>query len=93
MAWKNKNGTSERFCKCGSWKDHWLNFSNKEWPEKCSFANCNNKAELGAHIYDTKDHKEFIVPACSSCNKIKEEFNLKTFTRLVSANKSETCEK
>lgn len=22
--WKNKNGTSERNCKCGSWKDHWI---------------------------------------------------------------------
>lgn len=21
--WKNKNGTSERSCKCGSWKTHW----------------------------------------------------------------------
>lgn len=34
--WKNKVGTQDRECKCGSWKQHWINFSGKKWPEKCS---------------------------------------------------------
>lgn len=27
--WKNKVGTAERACKCGSWKNHWIKFSGK----------------------------------------------------------------
>lgn len=34
--WKNKAGTGNRLCKCGSWTQHWLNFSDESWPKKCS---------------------------------------------------------
>ena len=34
--WKNKVGTADRACKCGSWKNHWIKFSDKAWPAKCS---------------------------------------------------------
>ena len=30
--WKNKNGTSNRTCNCGSWKNHWINNSGEKWP-------------------------------------------------------------
>ncbi|NLJ73349.1 MAG: hypothetical protein GX333_10090 [Syntrophomonadaceae bacterium] len=26
--WKNKAGTGTRSCKCGSWKQHWINASS-----------------------------------------------------------------
>lgn len=93
--WKNKRGTDGRKCKCGSWKQHWINYSNRNWPEKCSIVDCNNKAEEGAHIYNSKVSGEYIVPACCSCNNPnnEDEFELKPGTKLVSANKSETCEK
>ena len=91
--WKNKKGTGERSCKCGSWKQHWLNFSNKDWPDTCSIYGCNNSATLGAHIFNSKVSDEYIVPACDSCNKMDIEFNLKGGTTLVHANKAKTCEK
>lgn len=91
--WKNKNGTDERECKCGSWKQHWINSSGKKWPEKCSISGCSNNAELGAHIINTSiSREEYIVPACESCNHLTDEFDLKADTEFVSANKQKTCE-
>ncbi len=91
-SWKNKKGTSERNCKCGPWKQHWLNFSKEEWPKKCCIKDCPKPATLGAHIYNSKEAGEWIVPACDSCNKRSDEFSIIPRTTLVSANKQKTCE-
>ncbi len=90
--WKNKKGTGDRSCKCGSWKQHWINNSGKAWPDKCSVSGCNNVATLGAHIINSDVSGEYIVPACDSCNKLSSEFNLKGEITLVPANKQKTCE-
>lgn len=90
--WKNKNGTSGRTCKCGSWKQHWINASSKPWPAACSVAGCGNSATLGAHIINSSVSGEYIMPACELCNKLSSTFNLKGGVTLVSANKQETCE-
>ena len=91
--WKNKKGTADRTCACGSWKQHWINFSGKEWPSKCSVQGCNNSATLGGHIFNSDSSlEEYIVPMCDSCNKRTEEFSLKSVT-CVSANQSKTCGK
>lgn len=89
--WKNKKGTKERHCGCGTWKQHWINNSGKQWPTKCSVAGCNNSATLGAHIINKNVSGEYIVPACESCNQLDSEFDLKYGTTLVSANKQKTC--
>lgn len=91
--WKNKVGTQYRECNCGSWKQHWINNSGREWPDKCSVAGCNNTATLGAHVYNKNVSGEKIIPACDSCNKKTGEFSLKSGVTLVSANKQKTCEK
>ena len=91
--WKNKKRTGERDCKCGSWKNHWLNFSNKEWPDKCSVKGCSNKPTLGAHVINADVTGEKIVPMCDSCNKLTGYFDLKGGITLVNANQSETCDK
>ena len=90
--WKNKKGTSERKCKCKTWKQHWLNFSKEKWPEKCCVKDCKEAAALGAHIYNSKEEGEWIVPACEACNKRTDEFSLDSNTTLVPANKQKTCE-
>lgn len=89
--WKNKSGTSDRSCSCGSWKQHWINNSGKEWPTYCSVDGCSNRATLGAHIYNSNADGEWIAPMCESCNKINREFSLKGKITLVPANKSKTC--
>jgi len=90
--WRNKKGTGERNCKCGSWKDHWIKFSGKEWPDLCSVAGCEEKPTLGAHIINSNVSGEKIVPMCDSCNKSADVFSLKSGISKVSANTSETCE-
>lgn len=90
--WKNKKGTSNRSCSCESWKQHWINISGESWPEKCSIYGCSSTPTLGAHIYNSNVSGEKIVPACDSCNKLSDEFDLKSGTTLVSANKSDTCD-
>ena len=91
--WKNKNGTGERTCICGSWSKHWLNFSNKEWPIECSVEGCHNYPVLGAHVINAFAPGEYIVPMCDSCNKLSGTFNLKIGVIPISANTKETCEK
>ncbi|MBE6840834.1 MAG: hypothetical protein E7506_06250 [Ruminococcus sp.] len=89
----NKKGTAERRCNCGSWKQHWINVSGKKWPDKCMVKGCYAQATLGAHITKVGESKEYIVPACESCNQSSSEFQLKQDDCLVSANQSETCRK
>ncbi|MPQ49063.1 hypothetical protein GCQ56_18855 [Marinifilum sp. N1E240] len=91
--WKNKKGTADRNCNCGSWKQHWINNSSKSWPSECSIYNCNNTATLGAHVINSNVSGEKIIPSCATCNKLEGEFSLKGGVTVVSANKSETCEK
>ncbi len=89
--WKNKNGTEERSCKCGSWKQHWLNFSGKRWPNKCSVKNCKNRPTLGGHIINPNVSGERIVPMCDSCNKLGGTFDLEGNITLVKASRKDTC--
>lgn len=91
--WKNKNGTSERNCRCGSWKNHWCNFSNKEWPTICSANDCLNKPTVGAHVFNEAVSGERIVPFCDSCNKRVGEITLRGGVTVVLANVKNTCEK
>lgn len=93
LNWKNKNGTGDRSCKCGSWHQHWLNMSKLVWYSKCSVEFCNNKATLGAHVINSNISGEFIIPMCASCNQFRGTFNFKYGVTLISANKAETCEK
>lgn len=91
--WKNMHNTSDRRCRCGSWENHWLNFSDKPWPSYCSVNGCYHPSTLGAHVFNPAVAGEQIVPMCDSCNHIEGYFSLKDGTTLVPANKSITCEK
>lgn len=91
--WVNKTGTSNRQCGCGSWAEHWINFSGKKWPKTCSVSGCTKSPVLGAHIHTPQVSGEQIVPMCNSCNGLMDTFNLKGGVTMVSANKSETCDK
>jgi len=106
--WKNKGGTCDRECTCGTWKAHWEKLVEEEFGEKklfgeqpCSNEGCSNKAkgkkaEHGAHIFHSgnNEKKEWIAPLCSDCNHSSkiDPFDLRVGTILVRANKGETCE-
>ena len=91
--WSNKSGTTERACVCGTWKQHWINFSGKAWPAQCSVDGCSNKPTIGAHVTSKSVIGERIVPMCDSCNKLTGTFTLKGGVSVPKANKAETCEK
>jgi hypothetical protein len=93
--WKNKQGTADRACICGSWQQHWINLSRREWPYYCTVAACTRRATVGAHVINTdaRTSGEWIVPLCDSCNKRTDAFTLTLDTALEPANRAETCEK
>ena len=89
--WKNKNGTANRSCNCGTWKQHWIKFAKKIWPAVCSVQGCASSPTLGAHVINTSVVGERIVPMCNSCNGLSTTFTLKGKVTLPSANISDTC--
>ena len=89
--WKNKSGTGNRACSCGTWKQHWINFSHKKWPSQCSVIGCTNVPTLGAHVYHSNVEGERIVPMCNLCNQKNDEFSLRDGTIPVYANREKTC--
>lgn len=90
--WKNKKGTGERSCRCGSWMQHWIKYFDQDWPKTCSVVGCYQRPTLGAHVYNSEVSGEFIVPMCDACNKKAGEFSLKESTKFAPANKQKTCE-
>jgi hypothetical protein len=96
MKVKNINGTSARTCRCGSWLQHWKNFSKTAISQYCYEKKCVGKPEVGAHVQkdNSTDESWYIVPLCMTHNaKTGESLELVDSAVLVSANVSLTCGK
>lgn len=93
MKIKNVNGTSDKDCKCGTWIDHWKNFSHKSLPTTCPEVSCSDKDLVGAHVQlaDSTNEKWHIIPLCKKHNGEKGKTLTVIDTALVPANKAETC--
>jgi len=95
MKIKNLNNTTDNDCKCNSWLDHWLKFSDKSsLPKSCGIGGCSAKPDVGAHVkkVDSVDNKWYILPVCYSHNARKnEEFEKKNDVELVIADVTKTC--
>ena len=87
----NVKGTAERACSCGSWKNHWVKVSKKEWPVFCSESACLNEAEVGAHVCIERGGQTYIIPLCHEHNMVDGPIDILEDTVMVSANVSETC--
>lgn len=81
--WYNMSNTSDRQCSCGSWMEHWKNFSGYRWPSTCSVEGCFKEASLGAHIKRDNDNTVYILPMCDSCNKRTDHFAIKSSAKPV----------
>jgi len=92
MRVKNINGTSQHTCKCGSWIQHWRNYSGQIATE-CRAAGCSRKDLVGAHVQKdvSYDSSWYIVPFCNMHNQSKQKVELVANTVLVSANVATTC--
>jgi hypothetical protein len=95
MKVRNLLGTSEKACKCGSWLDHWENFSGQTVPTYCPVTKCYNKDLVGAHVQkdNSSDKASFIIPLCATHNKAEGALEISDVYGLVSANVSTTCGK
>ena len=94
MKVKNINGTSANICRCGSWLDHWKNFSGQAVPTYCPELKCLEKPELGAHVQkdSSTDSNWCIVPLCKKHNgETGKSLEIGNSINLVPANVSETC--
>ena len=93
---KNINGTSSRICKCGSWLNHWRNFSGQLLHSFCSEVTCMQSSEVGAHVQkdSATDKSWYIVPLCKEHNaRTGDSINIIEGINLVSANVNVTCGK
>jgi hypothetical protein len=92
MKVKNINGTSQNKCKCGSWLQHWRNYSGQS-ATICRALGCSGSPLVGAHVQKdvSYDNSWYIVPLCHSHNKISASLELVSGTVLVSANVKQTC--
>lgn len=90
----NLNGISQDNCSCGSWLQHWKNYSGTPIPSECVEETCTREPEVGAHVQiDVSSINWYIIPLCSRCNKRAGDLNIMDSTVLVPANKGETCER
>jgi hypothetical protein len=91
----NIKGTGGLTCPCGGWLRHWENFGGQPVPGECPVVGCGETELIGAHVRhaDGKDKKRYIVPLCKSCNAVEDALLTVEGVVLVSADKSQTCEK
>ncbi len=96
MTVTNINGTSPNKCKCGSWIQHWRNYSGQT-ARICRAKGCSNTTKVGAHVQKdvAYDSKWYIVPFCSTHNALPSttKIELVAGTNFMSANVSNTCGK
>ncbi len=92
MKVKNINGTSQNRCSCGSWIQHWRNYSGQT-ATVCRAKGCSGTNLVGAHVQKevSYDNNWYIVPFCHTHNMASGSVELVSGTNLVSANKSKTC--
>ena len=94
MKIRNIYGTSQNVCKCGSWLQHWANFSKQSIPKNCPVIGCNGKNLNGAHVQvdDYIDKNWYIYPLFAKHNATKgKSLEVSDAYLLVSANISRTC--
>jgi len=89
--WANHKEPGEKACECGSWKEHWLSFAAKPWPEGCSVQGCSNSASVGGQVTNPAVTGVKIAPMCDTCNALDAPFNLDGGITLVNGNVAETC--
>lgn len=94
MILTNVNGTSQSTCPCGSWLSHWQRFSGQTI-RFCPVVNCIRTDLVGAHVQlaGLQNPRWYICPLCTAHNNSNGLLYVSDDVKLVSANKTETCER
>ncbi len=83
IGWRKRRNPASESCQCGSWKLHWIKHSKRDWPSKCSNADCHKKPTQGADVRWLSGSRPQIIPLCDSCSKQTDRFNLREGTVTV----------
>ena len=51
------------------WKKHWEKMTGRKFPSKCKIQGCGKLAKVGAHVYVKYNRQNWIIPACTTCNR------------------------
>jgi len=90
----NINGTSQKICKCGSWLNHWVNYSGQSVPSYCPEKSCTEKELVGAHVQQesSDDNNWYIYPLCKKHNEATgQSLDVADTYKLVPANVTQNC--
>jgi hypothetical protein len=90
----NINGCRQDVCSCGSWLDHWKQFSGRDLPAYCPEEKCLEKPQVGAHVQVESDVDKnwYIIPLCRTHGgRTGEGLTVPDWLPLVSADVVETC--
>lgn len=97
MRVKNINGINADKCECGSWLEHWKEFSgNVLFPRYCPVMKCSSRIEVGAHVQieGASDKGWYIVPLCKEHGaETGSSLEISNMVDLVSASIGDTCGK
>lgn len=63
----NATDTSKLHCPCGSWIEHWKNYTGMKNPA-CFEVSCRESGTEGAHVYKFDDSRMYIIPLCKIHN-------------------------
>lgn len=90
MKYKNIKGTSGRTPPAGytSWLDYYMKKNGLRSTPSCARLYCGETADVGAHVkkVNSCDNSWYIVPLCTGCNMLDDEFELKTGVNPVPVN-------
>lgn len=75
--WKNKSASTTPQCPYSSWKQYWIEKSNKEWPESCSVEGCSHRAVFGSVVCNPNTDADYVIPVCAWCCNERAEFSIK----------------
>jgi len=70
---RNISGTADNPpCPCGSWLDHWKNYTGFDNPA-CAVGGCEKRANVGGHVLKAGgDMTQYIIPLCYEHNNKRD---------------------
>jgi hypothetical protein len=88
------SGTTSKSCSCGSWLEHWDNFSNEK-AILCSAKLCLERQLVGTHVKKVyhADNAQYIIPLCQLHDLSDKMIEISGNYILVSADPKVTCVK
>ena len=70
---RNIHGTARCHSRYHSWKQFWIQKSDKDWPNECRIAGCTKPATDGTHVKVKGRQHYYILPTCHHCNTSKHD--------------------